>query len=70
MANNETKYYAVVVDNEVAVRLIIVSDGSDDLERMTSALSSNPKIIETTKINPEIDFGWSYDGTDFIPPAE
>lgn len=68
MISKETKYYAVVIGNEVAVRLVVVSDGSDDLVRMTSALSSDPKIVETTNINPEIDFGWSYDGTEFIPP--
>jgi len=69
MNKNDLKTYAIVIDNEVAGRIMVVVAGSEDATRMAAALSSNPTIIETTEINPEIDFGWSYDGTDFIPPA-
>lgn len=63
------KYFAVVVGNDVALKMVIPSDGNEQTARAIAALSSNPVIIETTDINPEIDFGWSYDGSSFNPPA-
>ena len=68
MSKNDIKTYAIVVDNEVAGRIMVAISGNQDATRMAAALSSNPTIIDTTETNPEIDFGWSYDGSDFTPP--
>jgi hypothetical protein len=62
-------YFVAVVGNDVAVRIVIPSDGGDATDRMIAALASNPTIIQTTDINHDIDFGWTYDGTNFNPPA-
>lgn len=36
-------------------------------QRILAGLLSNPVIIETD--NPDVEVGWTYDGTTFHPPA-
>lgn len=61
------RHFAIVIGNDVATKIIVVNE-SEQGQRVVAALQSDPKIIDISEINPEIDFGWTYDGTNFTPP--
>lgn len=60
--------FAVVIDGDVA-GAIQLDDTWDSpiIPRMIAALDSDPKIIPSPD---DVRFGWTYDGSNFIPPAE
>jgi hypothetical protein len=62
--------FAIVIDGEVAGTLVYPENGprADITERHTAALRSSHTIVEAT--GTEVKPGWSYDGSEFHPPAE
>jgi len=58
--------FIFIVGGDVAFRLILPN--SVLLPRQRAALNSNPVIMEVDMDNP-VDTGWTYDGTNFHPPA-
>jgi hypothetical protein len=68
MSEVETKTFAFVVDGEV-VGTISIPSIAPNSDRIWAGLSSNPTIVESTD-NPEVQFGWAYDGQSFVAPAE
>ena len=64
------RYFVFVVDGEVGH--LAIFQNSPEFERATACLLSNPTIIELTgedRINVD-PRGWTFDGTNFIPPSE
>jgi len=58
--------FVFVVGNDVAMRLHI---GESHLSaRQIACLRSNPTIVEVPFDSP-VDTGWTFDGTNFNPPA-
>jgi hypothetical protein len=66
--DRETRRFAIVVDGDVVSVLHVLSTSSQ-YERWVAGLSSNPTIIESTH-NPDVDYGWHWDGSDFYLPEE
>lgn len=64
----EVKVFAFVVDGEVVGTLHIPSTASN-YERLVAGLSSNPDVLDATS-TPGVNFGWTFDGTDFVNPEE
>lgn len=63
-----TKYYELVIDNEVATHLSIPSGSAEMQEffnKLNAALSSNPTVVPVEEIVPE---GSIWDGQNFTPP--
>lgn len=61
------KAFAVVVDGEVAFTM----KHPIKIESIIAALSSNPQIVEVPDdLKDNVEFGWTFDGTNFIPPSE
>jgi hypothetical protein len=60
--------FAIVIDQDVA-GTITVDDQSavETSQRMLAALQSDPKIIPVPS-GELVDYGWLWDGTNFIPP--
>jgi hypothetical protein len=61
-----TKSFAFIVDGDVVGTIHIPSTGPNH-QRLWAGLSSNPTVVESTEF-PEVQFGWSYNGSTFIPP--
>lgn len=59
--------FAVIVGNDVAGTIVFESSGPESAQRFIAAYRSNPIIIETN--NEEVMVGWTWDGTNFTPPA-
>lgn len=65
LSDNKGKFL-FVIGNEVAMRLAI---GESHLStRQVAALRSSPTIVEVPYDSP-VDTGWTFDGTNFNPPA-
>ncbi len=66
--NMETlKAFAVVVEGDVAFTM----KHPIEVENVIAALRSNPQIIEVPdELQNVVTFGWTFDGTNFIPPSE
>jgi hypothetical protein len=66
-----TKKYALIVGEDVFGTIQFESDPEKNINgpRLAAGFSSNPTVIE---IDPEsdIEFGWTWDGTNFIKPGE
>lgn len=61
------KAFAVVVDGEVAFTM----KHPIRIESIIAALSSDPQIVEVPDdLKDNVEFGWTFDGTNFIPPSE
>jgi len=58
--------FAIVVGSDVAGTVTFQEGYSDATDRMLAAYQSNPKIIPTS--DELVSFGWTFDGTNFIPP--
>lgn len=58
--------FIFIVGEDVAARLIIPN--SVIAPRQIAAFNSNPVIMQVDMDNP-VDTGWTYDGTNFHPPA-
>ncbi len=58
--------FAVIVDGDVVITMH-VPPTAKNYDRVTAGLSSNPIIVESTSV-PGVDFGWTYDGENFIAP--
>ena len=66
--NMETlKSFAVVVEGDVAFTM----KHPIEVENVIIALQSNPQIVEVPdEIKNDVVYGWTFDGTNFIPPSE
>lgn len=64
--------FALVTDNEVFHKLYVEENYNDPmLAALIYGLQSKPIIVDITDKNyDEIDFGWSFDGENFIPPKD
>lgn len=60
------KMFAIVVNNDVAGTVSLQEGFSDTSDRIIAAYQSDPKIVPIT--DETIGFGWTFDGTNFIPP--
>jgi hypothetical protein len=58
--------FAIVVGNDVAGTVALEQGINDTIDAIIAAYQSDPKIIPTSDEN--IQFGWTYDGTNFFPP--
>ncbi len=67
MSEIETKIFAFVVDGDV-VATFHIPNNAPNYERLWAGLSSNPTVIESTN-TPDVQFGWTYDGQNFISPV-
>jgi hypothetical protein len=66
MSETQIRSFAFIVDGDV-VGTIHIPDAAPNYERLWAGLSSNPIVVESTN-NPAIQFGWTYDGQNFIAP--
>ena len=66
---SDFELFAIVVDGEVG---LLIPCHKVDSAVYAAIWSSNPQIVnisdDTTKV--EVRPGWSFDGTNFIPPTE
>lgn len=62
----EIKTFAFVVDEEV-IGTITIPDIAPNHDRLWAGLSSNPTVVESTATEG-VQYGWTYDGTNFIAP--
>ena len=61
------KAFAVLVEGDVAFTM----SHPIEVENIIAALSSNPQIVEVPDdVINDVTFGWTFDGTNFIPPSE
>ena len=60
--------FAIVVGNDVAGTVSLEENASNVADGIIAAYRSDPKIIEVS--DASIGLGWTYDGTNFTPPAE
>lgn len=62
--------FAIVVDGEVAGTLVYSDQSAvaDIAERHIAALRSPHTIVEAPSI--EVKPGWTFDGTEFLPPVQ
>ena len=66
ISNNEFTFFAVVVDGEYTGKVGITGSGGP----VMAGMKSNPTIIEMTQEQVDaVQFGWIYDGIDFIQPT-
>jgi hypothetical protein len=66
------KKFAMIVDSEVfAVFTFDVSnlESNPNIARIVAGMSSNPIAVDASSIDG-IEWGWTFDGTNFIPPSE
>jgi hypothetical protein len=68
----QERVFALVTDNEVFHKLYVEENYNDSmLAALIYGLQSKPIIVDITDKNyDEIDFGWSFDGENFIPPKD
>jgi hypothetical protein len=66
MSEIQTKSFALIVDGDV-VAVFHIPDVAANHERLWAGMSSNPIVVESTS-NPDVQFGWTYDGQSFIAP--
>ena len=60
-------FFAFVVDGEVAT---VIPMRTEYMPAEVAALSSDPKVIVLKPTQKDLVVpGWTYDGTNFIPPA-
>jgi hypothetical protein len=60
------KNFAIVVEGDVAGTITLDDTWeSENVPRLIAALESNPQIIPAPV---EAQFGWTWDGTNFIQP--
>lgn len=64
--NIEIRTFALIVENEVFGTLT-VPDSAPNHARLWAGLSSNPIVVESTGID-NVQYGWIYNGTEFLPP--
>jgi hypothetical protein len=64
------RVFALVTDNEVFHKLYVEENYDDPmLTALIYGLHSKPVIIDITDKNyDDIDFGWTFDGKNFLPP--
>ncbi len=62
-------HYMFVIDGEVVWKESI--EKHEQMEMINAVFDSNPTIVKCPdELATEIQFGWTYDGTTFSPPAE
>jgi hypothetical protein len=64
------RVFALVTDNEVFHKWYVEEDYDDPgMASLIYGLQSQPIVVDiTNKNHNEIDFGWTMDGDNFIPP--
>lgn len=64
----EFNHYLFIIDGEVVWRHSVGKNSEMDM--VNAIFSSDPKIVKAPdEIAGDIQFGWTYDGTTFNPPA-
>lgn len=64
---NTMKAFAIVVEGDVAFTMKYPLEA----ENAIAALRSNPQIVEVPdEIKNDVKSGWTFDGENFVPPAE
>lgn len=65
------KKYPVLVDGEVFLVWTLDVDGVNQtlMDRINAGMASNPVIMDDPGIE-ELKVGWTFDGTNWNPPAE
>jgi hypothetical protein len=65
----ENEYYFFVLDGEVVWRHSIpITDG---LEGVHAIFSSNPTVVKCpAELKETVQYGWTWDGTNFSAPTE
>lgn len=66
MSDIEIRTFAFIVDGDV-VGTIHIPSTSPSHQRLWAGLASNPVVVESTQ-DPDVQFGWTFDGTKFYPP--
>lgn len=62
--------WAVVVEGDVAGTITIDTENTADaVPRFVAAYDSNPRIIPIHTEQP-VEFGWAWNGNEFVPPVE
>jgi hypothetical protein len=65
-----TRKFSWIAEGDVFGVFTVIEDQNPEVaQRLTAGLLSNPIVVETTG-NDSVAAGWTYDGTDFHPPAE
>jgi hypothetical protein len=67
VSETNIKIFAFIVDGDV-VATFHIPNSAPNYERLWAGLSSNPTVVESTE-NPTVQFGWTYDGQNFIAPT-
>lgn len=65
---SENKVFALIVDGDVFGTLHLGPE-APNYDRMVAGLSSSPIVVDASSV-PNVQFGWTFDGTSFNPPAE
>jgi hypothetical protein len=68
MSENNIRTFAFIVEGDVIGTITIPLEAVNS-QRLWAGLSSNPIVVESTD-NPDVKHGWTFDGTNFIPPQE
>lgn len=68
------KKFAFIAEGDVFTVWSIEPEAADNVEvatRVVAGLQSNPTVIDITDLaHLGIGLNWTFDGTNFIPPAE
>jgi hypothetical protein len=69
-AQRPQRVFALVTDNEVFHKWYVEENYEDpNMASLIYGLQSQPIIVDITNKNyDEIDFGWTMDGDNFLPP--
>lgn len=65
-----TKIFAFLVEGEVFMKFIMDTETNVKAPMWVAGMQSNPTVVDITDIPENVDYGWTYDGTTFTPPAE
>lgn len=64
----EDKVFAFIVDGDVFGTLHIPAS-VDSYDRLVAGFSSGASVVDATD-TPGVKFGWTYNGSEFVPPSE
>lgn len=62
------KKFAFVAEGDVFHTWEIIINDEHSLEMLLAGLASNPIIVEVPDSSMPVGPGWTFDGTDLIPP--
>ena len=65
------KKFAFIAEGDVFHTWNITDEQhSETIQMLLAGLASNPIVVEIKDPDLEVDFGWTFDGTNFIPPTD